>query len=269
MHVDPVTNSLLHLFSAISGTSPLHRATTAARPTSSNAPSAPGAPDIVSRLPKDSVEISSKARAAAHGQKSEETNPVGAITSTRPGQGEETDPVGTTTPTHPAQHAFEETGKETAEEGHGPTQLTPEQQEQVRELQQRDREVRTHENAHLAAGGSAVQGGPTFTYQSGPDGRQYAVGGEVSIQPRANSDDPEERIRHAELVRRAALAPGEPSPQDRSVAAAASQEIARATAELRTQQGQADKQQAANPNTLGSLFGQQAPTRGLKIDIAV
>ena len=50
----------------------------------------------------------------------------------------------------------------------------------VRELQQSDAEVRRHEAAHAAAGGEFA-GAPTFTYQTGPDGKRYAVGGEVSI----------------------------------------------------------------------------------------
>jgi hypothetical protein len=37
-------------------------------------------------------------------------------------------------------------------------QLTPDQQRVVRELQARDREVRAHESAHKAAGGSLAGG---------------------------------------------------------------------------------------------------------------
>ena len=35
--------------------------------------------------------------------------------------------------------------------------LSPEAQQQVRQLQQRDREVRSHEQAHISAGGPPVQ----------------------------------------------------------------------------------------------------------------
>ena len=55
--------------------------------------------------------------------------------------------------------------------------LTEEQQQEVAELKSRDREVRSHEQAHLAAAGPYASGAPSFTYQEGPDGRRYAVGG--------------------------------------------------------------------------------------------
>jgi hypothetical protein len=88
------------------------------------------------------------------------------------------------------------------------------------QLEQRDAEVRRHEQAHIAAGGQYVRGGAHFTYERGPDGRMYAVGGEVSIDVSPEST-PEETIQKAEAIRRAALAPGDPSAQDRAVAAKA------------------------------------------------
>lgn len=118
----------------------------------------------------------------------------------------------------------------------GKRELTPDQLKFVLELQRRDLEVRAHENAHRAAGG-ALAGAPRYDYQMGPDGRQYAIGGEVSIRV-PNSDSPEQSIRDAQQVRAAALAPAQPSGQDLSVAASASaveqrarQELAEATRE--------------------------------------
>lgn len=111
--------------------------------------------------------------------------------------------------------------------------LSPEAQAQLRELKQRDAEVRAHERAHMAAGGQYVSGGPSYTYQQGPDGRQYAIGGHVSIDVSSIPDDPEAGAAKARQVRRAALAPGEPSAQDRAVAAKASAQEARATREKR------------------------------------
>lgn len=99
--------------------------------------------------------------------------------------------------------------------------LSPEAQRQLRALQQRDAKVRAHEQAHLAAGGAHVTGGASYTYQKGPDGRQYAIGGQVSIDASAVPGDPEATKEKARQVRRAALAPGEPSGQDRQVAAKA------------------------------------------------
>lgn len=127
------------------------------------------------------------------------------------------------------------------------SQLTPEEQAQVRELQQRDREVRAHEAAHRAAAGGMVSGG-SYTYQTGPDGKNYAVGGEVSISG-THASSPQEQLRQAETIRRAALAPADPSPQDRMVAAQASATAFQARAEIRAEQRQdiAERNEEAKP----------------------
>ncbi len=103
--------------------------------------------------------------------------------------------------------------------------------EQIRELEQRDREVRSHEQAHISAGGSAVSGGARYEYTVGPDGKQYAVGGEVSIDTSPVPGNPEATIEKAQTVRRAALAPATPSSQDQKVAAQAAQMEAEARME--------------------------------------
>ena len=100
----------------------------------------------------------------------------------------------------------------------------------------RDREVRQHEQAHVAAGGAYVTGGPTYSYTHGPDGKQYATGGEVQIDSAPVADDPAATIRKMQVVRSAALAPAEPSAQDRAVAAEAAQTENQARADLREQQ---------------------------------
>lgn len=104
----------------------------------------------------------------------------------------------------------------------------------VDELKSRDREVRAHEQAHVAAAGGLAQGGPSYTYQYGPDGQAYAVGGEVNIDT-SPGRTPQETISKAKQIRAAALAPADPSDQDRAVAAAAAQLEAQAQQEL-TQQ---------------------------------
>ena len=118
-------------------------------------------------------------------------------------------------------------------------ELTPEEEAKVRELQTRDREVRAHERAHVSAGGRYVRGGAQFSYQVGPDGKRYAVGGEVSIDT-SEEGTPEATIRKAQVVRRAALAPAEPSGADRAVAAQAGRMEAEARSELAR-----DKREAA------------------------
>lgn len=110
--------------------------------------------------------------------------------------------------------------------------LTPDEQKKVKELKRRDAEVRRHEQAHKAAAGQYATGGPKFEFETGPDGRKYAVGGEVSIDTSEVSNDPEATIRKAQTIKRAALAPKDPSSQDRSVAAGASRMEAKARQEL-------------------------------------
>jgi len=99
--------------------------------------------------------------------------------------------------------------------------LTPEQLRVVRELQQIDRAVRAHEQAHLSAGRGVVTSGASFTYTNGPDGRQYAVGGEVGIDT-SPERDPEANIDKGRRIQVAALAPRDPSAQDYQVAAVGS-----------------------------------------------
>lgn len=142
--------------------------------------------------------------------------------------------------------------------------LPPEQEAQVRELKQRDREVRNHEQAHIAAGGRFVNGGARYQYQTGPDGKRYAVGGEVSIDT-SEASSPEASITKAQAIRRAALAPAQPSSQDRAVAAQAGQMEREARAELAAEkQEQADRageQQAAKAGAGGQNLAAQAQAR--------
>ncbi len=103
---------------------------------------------------------------------------------------------------------------------------------EISALRARDVEVRRHEAAHMAAGNGYIIGGASFTYQSGPDGRHYAVGGEVGIDSSSIPGKPEETLRKMRVVKAAALAPARPSAADLAVAAAAAQAEAAALAEL-------------------------------------
>ena len=115
----------------------------------------------------------------------------------------------------------------------GDKQLTTEEEQQVNELKQRDREVRRHEQAHKAAAGQYASGGPQFEFETGPDGKQYAVGGEVKIDTSNIPNNPEATVRKMQQIRRAALAPGEPSSQDRAIASQAQVAEQKAQAEIR------------------------------------
>lgn len=112
------------------------------------------------------------------------------------------------------------------------------QQMEIAGLAERDREVRVHEQAHAAVGG-ALAGSPTYTYTRGPDGRSYVTDGEVSIDSAPIAGDPQATLAKMEQVRRAALAPAEPSAQDMRVAAQAQATAAQARSELAELQSQA------------------------------
>ncbi|MDR2755417.1 MAG: hypothetical protein LBC20_06890 [Planctomycetaceae bacterium] len=131
----------------------------------------------------------------------------------------------------------------------GKAELTPEEEEQVQKLKARDQEVRVHEAAHVAAGGPYVTNGPTYTYQTGPDGKSYAIGGEVGIDTSEVSGNPEATIRKMQTVATAALAPAEPSNQDQKVAAAARQKEVQARAELAQQNRLAVNNSNENENS--------------------
>ncbi len=129
----------------------------------------------------------------------------------------------------------------------GDSELTQEDEASVRKLKESDREVRRHEQAHKSAAGGLATGGPTFDFKSGPDGQQYAVGGEVNIDTSPVSGDPQATIRKMQQVRRAALAPASPSGQDRSVASQAAAAEQNARAEL-AKQRQTSSELQSSPN---------------------
>ncbi|ALU43897.1 MULTISPECIES: putative metalloprotease CJM1_0395 family protein [Pseudoalteromonas] len=120
------------------------------------------------------------------------------------------------------------------------------EQAQIQELKDRDREVRLHEEAHARVGGQYA-GSPTYEYQRGPDGNNYAVGGQVMIDV-APTGDPRETIDKMQTVRAAALAPAEPSGADRAIAADATAKIAQAQADLAKQSISGDEDEDDSSN---------------------
>lgn len=124
-----------------------------------------------------------------------------------------------------------------------------EEQRLVQALVARDREVHAHESAHVAVGRQYVVSGPSYTYQQGPNGRHYAIGGEVQLDVSAEAEA-NATLNKAEIVRRAALAPVEPSAQDRLVAARATQLAAQARLAIAAEQR--ELQQAHQPLSASS-----------------
>ena len=142
-----------------------------------------------------------------------------------------------------------------------------EEQREIYQLSARDREVRAHEQAHSAIGGQYA-GAPRYDYQRGPDGVNYAVGGEVKIDVSPGAS-PQETITKMQVVRRAALAPAEPSPQDRRVAAQASRTESEARAELnaqRVQESTRENEGEEESRTTETSNAKAAPT-GLSEDV--
>ena len=107
------------------------------------------------------------------------------------------------------------------------------ERQEIESLKKRDREVRAHELAHAAVGGQFA-GSPQLTFKTGPDGKRYAVAGEVAIDI-SRAASPEATLSKMNQIKRAALAPANPSSQDRSVAAAANQIANQARVEIRQQ----------------------------------
>ena len=126
-------------------------------------------------------------------------------------------------------------------------------QKVIAELKKTDSHVRAHEQAHLAAAGGLAMSGASFTYQRGPDGQQYAVGGEVSIDV-SPGKTPQETINKAERIKAAALAPSDPSAQDRAVAGSAAQMEVQAQQQLTQEKLAVAKGEgnASEPTSAGS-----------------
>lgn len=197
------------------------------------------------RAIKDTLQISPEAEQALAAETSESSDPAAA---TKPAANDK------------EQAASSDGAPKTVD------QLSDEEQAVVDELRTTDRKVRAHEQAHLAAAGPYAKGGPTYDYQEGPDGQQYAVGGQVQIDTAPVSGDPEATIAKAQVVRAAALAPAEPSAQDRAVAASATKMEIQARQELREKQQQEANGEDEDPSTDLLNLVEEA-TSGILLDL--
>ncbi len=130
--------------------------------------------------------------------------------------------------------------KDTATKGHDQQspmdtfELSDEEKKIIQKLKARDREVRVHEQQHRAVAGQYARG-MSFEYQVGPDNKRYAVGGEVNLDTSEIPGDPEKTIEKMKQIKRAALAPAQPSAKDRQVAAESDREIMQQQAEIAKQ----------------------------------
>ena len=160
-------------------------------------------------------------------------------------------------------------GSESGREGNSQTgeeELTQQEQREVSELKTTDAEVKAHENAHKAAAAGLSTSAPNYEYETGPDGKKYAVAGDVNVSYQSSSN-PEVNLKNAQQLRAAALAPADPSSQDRKVAMQAEREIAQAKQEIMEEQRQTDEQASSfgdstseiSPENSTSFFTQNQP----------
>lgn len=140
-----------------------------------------------------------------------------------------------------------EARKKTQEpDGFNRAKLNLQEEAVLRKLQATDLRVRAHERAHLAAAGGVARSGASFSSTRGPDGRLYATGGEVAIDASPVPGDPDATIAKAATIRRAALAPSNPSSQDRAVAARAGAMASEARAE-KLREGDSESESMLKP----------------------
>lgn len=114
----------------------------------------------------------------------------------------------------------------------------------IQQLKLRDQEVRAHEQAHASVGGVHA-GSASFTYTRGPNGALYATGGEVGISTSPVAGDPQATLQKARQVQAAAMAPLNPSSQDRAVAARAGRMALDARADLAAERIQSSREAAS------------------------
>ncbi len=125
--------------------------------------------------------------------------------------------------------------------------LTQEEKQEVAKLKSRDAEVKTHEQAHQAAAAGISASAPNYTYETGPDGKKYAVGGEVQLSF-VMDQNPEANIQSAQTMKAAALAPANPSSQDLAVARHADQIIQQEKQKISEQKAE-NKQETTDSTT--------------------
>jgi hypothetical protein len=101
--------------------------------------------------------------------------------------------------------------------------MTLEQANELKRIQGKADKVVSHEGAHAMVGGTLMLGGPAFQYELGPDGEVYEASGQSRIDMSPLAGNPQATIFKMQHVKRAAMAPLNPSGADRVVASQADQ----------------------------------------------
>lgn len=151
-----------------------------------------------------------------------------------------------------ASSADEEIAKHVCGQGCSCISSNPGQgQNALRVLEDRDQEVRTHEQEHLNQAGEHARGGPTFETYTASNGKTFVTGGKVNVDVSEVGGDPRKTADKMAKIRKAALAPRSPSQQDRTVEAEAATKEASARYEMQ----QDDLKKGRAPGTPGSATG--------------
>lgn len=252
---------------SISGSGPVIRSATPPGTMGGGAPSASSAPDSSTTRPASSAEGASAPNessvtprpptpaSSASETGSEPSNGRGGESPASIRGGEQARESGTS-----ERQREESQGRGDTEGSPDTDEASPERQTEVNELRSRDREVRQHEQAHQVVGGQYA-GAPTYDYTRGPDGQLYATGGQVSIDTSPIPDDPQATINKMQVVRAAALAPAEPSPQDIQAAQEATSTMLAARAELQAERREetADVGDSSDGNSNPASDGSDSP----------
>lgn len=145
------------------------------------------------------------------------------------------------------------------QEGDGPAGVANmEGDDALKGMEERDQEVRTHEEEHHREAGEFAVGGPTYeTVDSRRAGKSFAVGGKVRVDTSEIEGDPHKTLEKMKKIQRAALAPDAPSAQDRKVAGEAAVKEQKAQGEVQKLQEKGDRPGAAGAS--GTLAGGPVP----------
>ena len=112
----------------------------------------------------------------------------------------------------------------------------------LKTLQDRDDEVRKHENDHLAEAGEFAASGPLLDLtEAASNGKSYVTSGKVMVNVGEVSGDPVKTIQKMKKIEKSSLKPAEPSDQDLRVAADAGIKRQKAEVELAEKRRKAEE----------------------------
>ena len=129
--------------------------------------------------------------------------------------------------------------------------LSDKEKQELQELKSRDIEVKKHERTHQRVG-SPYTSAPSYEYETGPDGKKYAVAGSVNIDS-SDADTPEKTAEKMRIIIKAAKAPAQPSSKDLSVAADASRRLNEANAKVQKEKQEQMKENMESANNKDSV----------------